>query len=209
MVPPNCQLELDDFESQWCFSKPFDFIHGRSLAGSITDHDRFLRQCLDNLAPGGLLELCDFSVWPYADDDTIHKAKHSLEWVKRLDEASSKFGKRMNVAQHYKGWLSQAGFVNVKEDVYKAPVAPWPKDPKLKELGRHVQTTVLEAPDAYSPGAALPRAGVESGTHRGVAGRVPTGDFRPDASYLHEIVLCVWSEAGDELNRQTMSDDVI
>ncbi|KAL1969217.1 hypothetical protein VTN77DRAFT_471 [Rasamsonia byssochlamydoides] len=149
-VPPNCQFELDDFESEWNFSKPFDFIHGRSLAGSIRDHDRFLRQCLDNLTPGGWLELADFAVAVYADDDTLQRATNLLEWQDRLEEASTKFGKRLNVAHQYKDWMSRAGFVNVKEDVYKVPLSPWPKDPKLKELARYEQASMLEALDAYT-----------------------------------------------------------
>ena len=30
------------------------------------------------------------------------------------------------------------------------PMSPWPKDPKLKELGRYYQVNMLESLDAYS-----------------------------------------------------------
>ena len=30
------------------------------------------------------------------------------------------------------------------------PESPWPKDPKLKEIGRYNQVNILEALDAYS-----------------------------------------------------------
>jgi hypothetical protein len=32
--------------------------------------------------------------------------------------------------------IENAGFVNVVEKVFKAPIGPWPADPKLQELGR-------------------------------------------------------------------------
>ncbi len=31
--------------------------------------------------------------------------------------------------------ISSTGFINVVEKVFKAPIGPWPRDPKMKELG--------------------------------------------------------------------------
>jgi len=36
-TPPNCAFEIDDFEAEWPFGIPFDYIHGRELAGSVRD----------------------------------------------------------------------------------------------------------------------------------------------------------------------------
>lgn len=44
-VPPNCTFEVDDVEKDWTWSKPFDYIFVRLMAGSFADWDRFTRQC--------------------------------------------------------------------------------------------------------------------------------------------------------------------
>lgn len=35
-------------------------------------------------------------------------------------------------------WGSEAGFTKITPKTFKVPYAGWPKDPKLKELGRYV-----------------------------------------------------------------------
>jgi hypothetical protein len=43
-VPPNVKFEIDDVESDWIFSSNFDFIHSRTLNGTIKDWPRLVRQ---------------------------------------------------------------------------------------------------------------------------------------------------------------------
>ncbi|KIW10107.1 hypothetical protein PV08_11067 [Exophiala spinifera] len=44
-VPPNVKFEVDDVESEWPYSQPFDYIHSRYMAGSIADWPRLMYQC--------------------------------------------------------------------------------------------------------------------------------------------------------------------
>lgn len=118
-VPPNCYFEVDDYESDWDFSKPFDFIHGRALAGSVKDYPNLFRRIHNNLKPGGWVEMVEIPTEFYSDDDTIQNAPNLLEWAKLHNEASEKFGKNMNIAYSLKKWMIDAGFKNVKEDIYK------------------------------------------------------------------------------------------
>ncbi|RJE18983.1 Methyltransferase [Aspergillus sclerotialis] len=134
-VPPNCNFELDDFESDWSFKTPFDFIHARTLADSVRDFPRLYQRILNNLNPGGWAEVVDFTVEAFSDDGTLNNAPNVMNWIRLLDEASSKFGKRLNIASTHKQGLIDAGFKNVQEDVHKVPVNSWAKDPRMKELG--------------------------------------------------------------------------
>ncbi|RMJ27592.1 Methyltransferase [Aspergillus sp. HF37] len=149
-VPPNCFFEVDDYESPWEFSKPFDFIHARSLAGAVRDFPRFCARIKNNLKPGGWVEFVDFPAELFSDDESRQNAPNISEWCKLLDDASQKFGKDLNVTSKYKQWLIDAGFRNVKEDVYKIPVNPWAKDRKMKEIGRYQQVNMVEGMEAYS-----------------------------------------------------------
>ena len=53
-------------------------------------------------------------------------------------EASAKAGRVANTALYYKQQLSDAGFTNINQEIYKWPQNCWPKDKKFKELGMWV-----------------------------------------------------------------------
>ncbi|EAW13655.1 class I SAM-dependent methyltransferase [Aspergillus clavatus NRRL 1] len=149
-IPPNCRFEIDDFELPWSYSQPFDYIHGRELEGAIRDHDTLFRQAFENLRPGGWLEMSSMEVNSYSDDGTHLKAKSLIEGIKNMHLASKKHGKDMTTMSTWKDKMEKAGFVNVREDIYKLPQSPWAKDPKLKELGRYHQINMFEAVGPYS-----------------------------------------------------------
>ncbi|KAJ5978933.1 hypothetical protein N7501_002275 [Penicillium viridicatum] len=149
-VPPNCRFEIDDFEQPWSYSKPFDYIHGRELEGSIRDHDALFKQAFDNLNPNGWFEMASFDVNTYSDDGTHLGATNFLLSIKHMHESSRMFGKDMQSSPSWKDRMKKAGFVNVREDVLKLPQSPWPKDPKLKELGQYHQLNMLEAMPIYT-----------------------------------------------------------
>ncbi|GAB1194037.1 hypothetical protein APSETT444_003276 [Aspergillus pseudonomiae] len=150
LVPPNCAFEIDDFELPWNFAQPFDFIHARSVEGSVKDFPHLFRQAHQHLVPGGWFEMMEPTVGIFSDDDSISNAPYLSEWRDMLIEASKKFGKEMGVAKNYKQWMTEAGFTDVMEEIFKVPFSPWAKDPKLKELGRYQQANMLEALEAYS-----------------------------------------------------------
>ena len=122
-VPPNCRFYVDDAEAQWTFppEEHFDFIHGRGLAGSIAHWPNFYAQVYQNLNPGGWVEMQEYAGWITSDDDTIQRAPWTTEWCEQQDVASTRFGKRLDVAHMHKQWLEEAGFEDVREYVSKVP----------------------------------------------------------------------------------------
>jgi SAM-dependent methyltransferase len=144
-VPPNCQFYVDDAESEWAFHDPFDFIHGRALCGGIADWPKFYREALNNLKPGGWMEMQEHECWLNSDDDTITRAPWCQEWIRDVDRASTAVGKTLNVAHLQRQWMIDAGFINVTEDVRKVPIGHWPKDKKLKEIGRVQRVQMIQA----------------------------------------------------------------
>lgn len=43
-VPPNVAFEIDDVEEEWLYSRPFDYIHCRAMAASLTNWPRLVQQ---------------------------------------------------------------------------------------------------------------------------------------------------------------------
>jgi len=48
-----------------------------------------------------------------------------------------------------KKWAEDAGFVNVQEHVFKIPMGPWPKDPKL--VSKHYNLAVNPSQNFQEP----------------------------------------------------------
>ena len=63
--------------------------------------------------------MTDFIAQAFSDDGSLERAPNVVDLARLLDEASVKFGKQLDVAPYYKKWMIEAGFHNVKEEVYK------------------------------------------------------------------------------------------
>lgn len=155
-VPPNLRFEIDDAESDWSFNQlssddgqKFDYIHIRSMAGSIADWPRLLSRAYNNLAPGGWIELTEFETWASTDDDSLPTNSAYHEYQVALCEAAASFGKEMNIAPHIYRLVRDAGFANVREDVQKCPLSPWPRDRRLKELAMYMNLQMMESIEPY------------------------------------------------------------
>lgn len=120
-VPNNCHFHVDDYEDQWTFreDEKFDYIHGRSLCGTSGDWPRFYSQVMENLKPGGWVEMQEYDAWIFSDDDSCDRAPWTMEWVDKLEAASNLYGKPINVARYQKQWMIDAGFEDVEERVYR------------------------------------------------------------------------------------------
>ncbi|PYI06762.1 TAM domain methyltransferase [Aspergillus sclerotiicarbonarius CBS 121057] len=151
-APPNCTFLVDDAESDWAFTKDeaFDYIHARSMGGSIGDWGRLLRQAYDHVKPGGWVECQESETWMQSDDGTCKDAVMVRALQQKLEEGSIKFGKRMNIAPEVRGYMQRAGFVNVTDDIYKCPIGTWPKSPRLKEIGRVGKLAVYDSIEPYA-----------------------------------------------------------
>lgn len=153
-VPPNAKFYIDDAESEWVYSpdEHFDFIHVRTLSGAIGDWDKLTQQCYAHLQPGGWLEFQEPVALCESDDGTIETAEAMLRWQDLCNEAAKVFAKEIRVGQTLKQRMLDAGFVDVAEKVVKVPIGPWPKDPRMKEIGRYQREHMAMGIEPYTFG---------------------------------------------------------
>ena len=118
-VPRNLSFMVDDVEQDWTFGHKFDYIHGRGMAGSIASWVGLYKTCLENLEPGGYLEMQEYEGIAHSDDGGLERCPHLQELVEKLEQASSMFGKQMNEAPNQKKYMEDAGFENVQDDIFK------------------------------------------------------------------------------------------
>ncbi|PWW76949.1 S-adenosyl-L-methionine-dependent methyltransferase [Tuber magnatum] len=136
-VPPNCRFEVDDAASPWTFAPDsFDFIHSRHLSGALADWPEYIKQIYRALKPGGWMQLSEYATDVTSDDNSYPKECTIRTYLHLMNSAANKIGRVMNVAHTLKGIVDDVGFTNVSQKILKLPWAPWPSDPKMKELGR-------------------------------------------------------------------------
>lgn len=109
-----------------------------------------MKLSFNGLAPGGYLEFQEFRAAYLTDDDSFPKPSKLEEWVDNVNKAASTFGKVVNIALDLKKAMEDVGFVNVQEVIYKVPTSPWPKEERLKVIGRFSQLVSLAALQAYT-----------------------------------------------------------
>jgi hypothetical protein len=89
------------------------------MGGSIANWPRLFQQAYDHMAPGSWIEVSDFEAWASTDDNSLPEESDYMEFQRRLDEASTIIGRKMNIAPYHKQTLIDAGFQDVVADVRK------------------------------------------------------------------------------------------
>ncbi|CAN9243690.1 unnamed protein product [Alternaria alternata] len=153
-VPPNVKFYIDDAESEWVYSpdEAFDFIHCRTMSGSIADWDKLVQQTFTHTKPGGYVEFQEPLALCECDDGTIDLAVDMLKWQDLCLDAAKKFGRDIRAGHTLKQRMTDAGFVDVHEKLIKVPIGPWAKDAKFKEIGRYQREHMSMGIEPYTFG---------------------------------------------------------
>ena len=148
-VAPNCHFEIDDIESDWLWKKNhFDFIHLRDPLLVVRDWPKLMEQIYDHLKPGGWCELTTIYPVPTSDDGSMPPNSGFKTYCDRLMEAAVIFGAPI-MAPHFAEYLRVSGHINVRENIFKIPSSPWPKDPRLKKIAVLEMTNVIAGATAF------------------------------------------------------------
>ncbi|KAJ9150561.1 S-adenosyl-L-methionine-dependent methyltransferase [Coniochaeta hoffmannii] len=149
-VPPNVKFEIDDVESPWLHNIPFDYIFCRYMAACIKDWPRLVGNIYDNLVPGGWAEFQDFDLQYYSEDGSLTEEHDTKKWIDTLLSAARKIGRDPCPGVSLEKWVRDAGFTEVVHQRFRFPIGPWPKDPKLKEIGMFNISQVLQGLEGFS-----------------------------------------------------------
>jgi len=135
-VPPNLRFEVDDAEATWPYKKnSFDYIHTRYMVGSIVHWQRLLNQAFAHTKPGGYVELQEVHSGLYSEDNSLDPNSAVNKWMDFFVSAARLHQRPVDIGPELKPMMEKAGFINIKVEIFRLPSSPWPKDPKLKEIG--------------------------------------------------------------------------
>lgn len=142
-VPPNVRWEVDDIESQWAYSKSFDFIFCRTLPCAVGDWPKLVKQVYDNVKPGGWVEFQDHDLAFYSEDGTYSQSSDAALWVRLLANAARTAGKEPFPGPKLEQWVRNAGFTNITHQKFKLPIGPWPRDQRQVRIARGNGSSVM------------------------------------------------------------------
>jgi len=88
------------------------------------------------LKPGGWYEQHEPSLFFYSDHVVLPDDHPYPQWGQQMIDAGTKAGMRFDIGDKMKGWMEEAGFVDVTE--YRMPwlVGGWSKDEHQRQVGQ-------------------------------------------------------------------------
>ncbi|PMD31116.1 S-adenosyl-L-methionine-dependent methyltransferase [Hyaloscypha variabilis F] len=144
-VPPNVEFRIDDIEKPWVYQQPIDLIHSRICSGSaIRNWPNYLSEAYRCLKPGGWVEAQEFVFDIMSDDNSLPPNSTIVEWNNEGYKGALLGGCDMRIsAQQIRTYMEAAGFVNIQTINMKWPIAPWSKDPKLRDAGLYLKSAMI------------------------------------------------------------------
>ncbi|KAF7559569.1 hypothetical protein G7046_g4588 [Stylonectria norvegica] len=150
-VPPNVSFYVEDSSQPWDYTEKFNYIHTRVTAGCWSNfQEQIARQAFKSLAPGGYFESQEFDGIVASDDDTLKDDMPLARWFRDLREASYITDRPVVMATKLREAYEAVGFVDIQERVFKMPINGWPKDERLKELGRMWERNMVQGLSGFS-----------------------------------------------------------
>ncbi|KAL8811600.1 MAG: hypothetical protein Q9200_001659, partial [Gallowayella weberi] len=138
MVPNNVRFEIDDCEAKfWTWPENhFDYVHTRFLIASIGNWASMIQKAYKHTKPGGYFELQELDCRFKSDDGTLLDSHNLTYWSRLITEAAANYNRPIPHYTDYIPWFEKAGFVDIRQVVFKSPQNPWPKNRVLKEAGK-------------------------------------------------------------------------
>ncbi|KAM5361954.1 hypothetical protein ACJZ2D_012775 [Fusarium nematophilum] len=150
-VPPNVSFFVEDSSQPWDYSQPFDYIHTRVTSGCWSNFkEQIADQAFQALTPGGWFESQEYDARIACDDGTLKPDGPLSTWFNEISTASAMLDRPVDVAANVRDAYERAGFVDVQERILKMPMNGWPKDERLKELGRMWERNFLVGLSGFS-----------------------------------------------------------
>jgi hypothetical protein len=107
-----------------------------------------------HLKPGsGWIEQVEIDMKPRCDDGTLPPDSALVQWHNYLTNATECANRPIAFQANTREMLQTAGFIDIREQVIRAPLNGWPTDPHQKQIGRWYNIGLSEGLGALSAAA--------------------------------------------------------
>jgi hypothetical protein len=87
------------------------------------------------LKPGGWIDCSEPGLYFESFYDTLGEDHCYKTWGTAMSEAGNKAGMSFDIGPYMKGWIEDAGFINVKERKFCCTIGKWSNDAWEREVG--------------------------------------------------------------------------
>ncbi|OAQ86721.1 UMTA methyltransferase family protein [Purpureocillium lilacinum] len=148
-LPPNLEFRVEDLDDEY---RPWtniylgaDLMHLRFLLPTVRRPELLLRNCLENLKPGGWIEIHDIIPRIFSDDGTAGDNHPIHILYKHIDGPfSSVYGWNLQFPPSAPRILESLGFVNITVRRNAIPIGRWHNDARLREMGVFSQSLLSD-----------------------------------------------------------------
>ena len=188
-IPYNLRFELDDVNDEWSYSKQFDYIHLRDMAGAIRNWSALYEQAFENLSPGGHLEIID---WNESEISGLDRSDYLSMYCSAVGSAAEMSGYPRSLAHHNVHLLHQAGFEQTRTETLTIPIGTWHFKREQKIMGKMALVALLEGLEATSLRLLTKHKGWKSKEVKDLCSKVAT-EIRAEGSMAFFPVHITWA----------------
>jgi hypothetical protein len=107
--------------------------------------------CYSHLKPGtGWIEQIEIDMEPRCDNGTLPQNSVIKQWYDYLVDATGRNHRSIAYKHDTKDLLRNAGFIDIDEQIIRAPLNGWPNDPHQKQIGKWYHLGLSEGLEALS-----------------------------------------------------------
>ncbi|QPC75446.1 hypothetical protein HYE68_006198 [Fusarium pseudograminearum] len=144
-MPLNACMFVEDCEDPyWANGYDFDMVHFRGMAGFLLDLDSMVANAYEHIRSGGWIEFQDFDYTVCCDDGTMKKDDPLQVFFDTCARGMRKYGCTNFGKSNIRESLVSAGFTQVEVVNKKVPIARWPKDEGLKDIGTMMEANISD-----------------------------------------------------------------
>ncbi|KJZ71429.1 hypothetical protein HIM_09153 [Hirsutella minnesotensis 3608] len=134
-VPPNVHFFVENVETDWRETAKYHFIHLRGMSGSIQDWPSLFHKIYQALKPGGVMGAHETLPTVFSKNQKLESDNRLVELMHDLVLAHSKIGRPLDPVSSFRICAEEAGFIDVSEEIFEAPLGNWPEDQQQKDIG--------------------------------------------------------------------------
>ncbi|KJZ70472.1 hypothetical protein HIM_10144 [Hirsutella minnesotensis 3608] len=141
-VPPNVHFFVENVETDWRETAKYHFIHFRGMSGSIQDWPSLFHKIYQALKPGGVIEAHETLPAVFSKNQTLAPDNPLVDLMRDLVRAHSQIGRRLDPVPTFRNCAEEAGFTDVSEEIYEAPLGDWPEEQQQKDIGEMLASSL-------------------------------------------------------------------
>ncbi len=104
------------------------------------------------LKPGGWIEPQELRFVVSCDDGTLPENSQVVKFIHGVKDGLAAFGVNLLGMEKNQENVRNAGFVNIDEQAFKVPIGIWPRNHKMKTIGRYNRSMIYDGLQGISMG---------------------------------------------------------